>query len=278
MEQPTGTSKHRFRPQQRIGLGTGGLKGSEGVRHLLDSISEGYRLFDTASAYETEAELGTAIRESLVHRADFTILTKIRGSDQGRKQARSAALESLDRLGLERSDGLLIHWPLPRLALFLDTWTTLMELREEGFTSYIGVCNFTQRQLEMIFASSGEYPSINQIELHPHLQQAGLLKFMDDHGISSMAWSPLCKKEQDMLNNGVLRALSEKYEVSVPQIILAWHVSRGTIPIPKSRNSQHRVENLASLALRLNDEDLSKIRDLDLGFRRGGDPESHEEL
>jgi 2,5-diketo-D-gluconate reductase A len=254
------------------------MRGEDGTQHLTAAIEEGYRLFDTAPSYETESELGTAIKNSGLNRNEFFLVTKVRGSDQGRKSVRPALVESLNKLRVDHVDALLIHWPMPRLGLFVETWETMIELRLEGLTTAIGVCNFDRPLLEHLRQQTGISAQINQIETHPYLQQSELIEYMTSESIQPMAWSPLLKRQHSIFEDQTLGSLASARGCSIAQLIIGWHVARGIVPLPKSKNPFHRIENLTAASLGLSRSELASISALDKGIRRGGEPNTHEEF
>ena len=174
-----------------LGLGTFGFKGERGVGIVSRALASGYRLLDTAVGYDTEAEVGRAVREGGVPRGEIVVTTKIRRPGHGYDAARRSVRASLDRLGLDRVDLYLIHWPNPRLGLYVDTWRALVDARADGEVRSIGVSNFNADHLERIIDATGVVPAINQIELHPHFPQERARALHRRLGILTQSWSPL---------------------------------------------------------------------------------------
>lgn len=176
-------------PQLGLGLMRFGSE-AETAAVLASAADAGYRLFDSAAVYGNEQQVGEGLRQSGLARDDMFVTTKLWNSEQGRDKPRAALEGSLQRLGLDRVDLYLIHWPLPMDDLYVETWRALIALREEGLVRSIGVSNFTEAHLGRLIAEIGIVPAVNQIEIHPRFQQRGLHAFHREHGIVSQAWSP----------------------------------------------------------------------------------------
>ncbi|ODT11807.1 MAG: 2,5-diketo-D-gluconic acid reductase, partial [Microbacterium sp. SCN 70-18] len=174
-----------------LGLGTYNLRGEEGIEAIVSAIASGYRLLDTAVNYENEREVGEAIRRADVDRDDLIVTSKIPGRHHGRAEAVDSIRGSLDRLGLERIDLQLIHWPNPSVGKYLDTWRGMIDAREQGLVRSIGVSNFTEAMLTELIQETGVVPAVNQVELHPYFPQGALRAFHAEHGIRTESWSPL---------------------------------------------------------------------------------------
>lgn len=260
-----------------IGFGTYKLNGDDGMRAVVTAIETGYRLIDTALNYENETEVGEAIRRSGVPRGEITLATKLPGRFHGRKEARTGFEKSLTNLGVDYVDLFLIHWPLPRVDKFVETWQTMIDLREEGLIRSIGVSNFTQRHLRRIMDETGVVPAVNQIELHPHFPQADMRAFHAEHGIQTQSWSPLAH-QKSLLDETAVTAVAEAHDVTPAQAVLRWHVQLGTVPIPKSANASRQAENFDVFGFELTEEEIDSIASLESGRLWGGDPETNEEF
>ncbi|WP_308289239.1 aldo/keto reductase [Microbacterium trichothecenolyticum] len=234
------------------------------------AIEVGYRHFDTASIYGNEHEVGEAIAISTVPRAELFVTTKLWNRDHGRKRAREAFERSREALGLEVIDLYLIHWPVPALGLYRETWETLQELRSEGCVRAIGVSNFLPEHLDKLLESGGERPSVNQIELHPRSQERELASYHEEFGIVTQAYSPLA--HGGALQSLALRDVAHHLAKSVAQVILRWHVQRGRVIIPKTVNPMRMRENLDIFAFALPDDVMQMIDGLDRGERMSADP------
>ncbi len=240
---------------------------AEAVRHAL---ATGYRLVDTAAAYRNEAEVGQAIRSSGLDRDEVFITTKLWNGDQGYDNARRAFARSLDRLESDYVDLYLIHWPVPSRDLYVETWKALIECHQEGRARSIGVSNFEIAHLERIIDETGVTPAVNQIELHPQLQQRELRAFHARHSILTEAWSPL--GQGAALDEAVIREIAEELGRTPAQVVLRWHIELGNVVIPKSVTPARIEENFELFDFELGPERLSRIAELDAGERTGPDP------
>ncbi len=240
------------------------------------ALEVGYRHIDTAAAYRNETGVGRAIAASGVAREELFVTTKVWNSFHGRERTRVACARSLERLGLDVIDLLLIHWPVPELDEYSETWETLRELRAEGVVRAVGVCNFNVSHLERVHADSGELPVINQVELHPYLQQKPLREFHLGHGVVTESWSPLASGKR-VLEDPEIVAIATQHDATPAQVILAWHRQLGLVVIPKSVTPARIQENFDSLGVTLTEAELITIAGLDRGMRTGPDPELFNE-
>ncbi|MEO7349672.1 MAG: aldo/keto reductase [Terrimesophilobacter sp.] len=260
-----------------IGFGTYKLTGDDGVGSVLSALEAGYRLIDTALNYENEVQVGEAIRRSGIPRHEITVATKLPGRFHGEHETRTGFEESLSNLGVDFVDLFLIHWPLPRVDKFVDSWRAMIMLRDAGFIRSIGVSNFTQSHLSRIIEETGVVPAVNQIELHPHFGQAAMRAFHAEHGIQTQSWSPLAQS-RSLIDNAVVTAVADAHGVTPSQAVLAWHVQLGSVPIPKSATLARQRENLDIFGFELTDAEVDSLSSLDSGRLWGGDPETNEEF
>ena len=260
-----------------LGLGTYDLRGEVGIAAIVAAIDSGYRLLDTAVNYENEREVGEAVRRSDVDRGTLLVASKIPGRHHGRQEAVDSIKGSLDRLGLDRIDLQLIHWPNPSVGKYVDTWRGLIEARELGLVRSIGVSNFTEDQLTELIEETGVVPSVNQVELHPYFPQAELRAFHATHGIRTESWSPLAKRSE-LLTEQILTELATIHDVTPTQVVLRWHTQIGSTPIPKSADADRQRENADVFGFTLTDDQLAAISALERGRLWDGDPNTHEEM
>ncbi len=260
-----------------IGFGTYQLNGDEGTDAVLTAIEAGYRLLDTALNYENEAEVGEAVRRSGLPREEFRITTKLPGRFHGYEETLAGFEESRANLGLDYVDLFLIHWPLPRVGRYVDTWRAMIRLRDEGLVRSIGVSNFTQEHLTSIIQESGVVPAVNQIELHPHFPQSAMRAFHAEHGIRTESWTPLAR-QRSVLGNPVVTAVADAHNVTPAQAVLRWHVQLGSIPLPKSAHATRQQENLDVFGFELDEAEVAAIASLESGRLWGGDPDTNEEF
>ena len=217
----------------QLGFGVFQVPPDEVVEPVRTAIEAGYRSIDTAAAYGNEEGVGKAIAESGVRREDLFVTTKLWNDRQGYDSTLQAFDESMTKLGLDYLDLYLIHWPAAGQDKYVETWRAFEKLHNEGRIKSIGVSNFQIPHLRRLFEETDVVPAINQIELHPNLQQADLRAFHREHGILTEAWSPI-GQGKGLLEDATLASLAEKYGKSPAQIVLRWHVQLGNVVIPKS--------------------------------------------
>jgi 2,5-diketo-D-gluconate reductase A len=235
------------------------------------ALQAGYRHIDTASAYRNEAGVGQAVRAAGLAREEVFITTKLWNADQGHDSAKRALRASLDRLEMEHVDLYLIHWPAPAKDRYVETWKAFIELQQEGLTRSIGVSNFQQAHLERLIAETGVTPVINQIELHPYLQQAGLRREHAEHDIVTEAWSPLAQGA--VLDDPAIVDVARAHGVTPGQAVIRWHLQLGNVVFPKSVTQSRIEENFDVFGFTLTDEQMASIEALDRGERIGFDPD-----
>jgi len=260
-----------------LGLGSYGLRGDDGVASVVSAIHSGYRLVDTALNYANEAEVGEAVRRSGVAREELFVTTKLPGRHHGFDETLASFEESRANLGLDYIDLYLIHWPLPRVDKYVESWQAMIALREDGRAGSIGVSNFTEEQLTRLIGETDVTPAVNQVELHPRFPQAALRAFHEAHGIVTESWSPLAKGNPVMGEPAVVAA-ARAHGVTPTQVVLRWHVQLGSIPIPKSADPDRQRENLDVFGFELSDAEMASISALESGRLWEGDPNTHEEF
>lgn len=263
-------------PIPLIGFGTSSLKGTAAVESIAAALRSGYRLLDTAAQYGNEAAVGEGIRASGIDASKALVTTKIAGGDQGREQARSGLTESLRRLGAGSVFLTLIHWPNPSRGLAVDTWRTLVEMKEEGLTAHIGVSNFRPEQIQELVDATGVWPEVNQIQLSPALQRPEAVAFHREHGIVTEAWGPLGGRE-GLAEQFALKKVAEKHDATTAQVALRWAIDQDIVVIPKSSDPQRQRANATLDQVALDDEDRSLLASLDLGEQKAWDSREHEE-
>ncbi len=234
------------------------------------ALETGYRLIDTAAIYQNEEGVGEGLKAATIPRDELFITTKLWNSDQ--QHAGKALEASLKKLQLDYVDLYLIHWPAPAEDHYVSAWEQLIELQKSGLTRSIGVCNFDIGHLQRIIHKTGVAPVLNQIELHPLLQQRELQAWNATHSIHTESWSPLAQGGEGVFDTDVIQALAAKYQKTPAQIVIRWHLDRGLIVIPKSVTPSRIHENFDVFDFRLEKEELSQIQSLDSGTRLGPDP------
>ena len=258
----------------QFGLGVFQIPPEDTARAVRGAIEVGYRHIDTAQMYGNEEGVGAGITQSRVAREDIFVTTKLANDAHGHDSAISALDESLRRLGTDYVDLYLIHWPRPRANRYVETWQAFEEIARSGKARAIGVSNFQPAHLDALAAATGTVPAINQIELHPYLQQAELREYHRAHGIETEAWSPIAQGE--VLDDPVITGLATKYGKSAAQVVLRWQVQLGNIVFPKSVTPERVAENIDIYDFELADDDLRSIGELEAGRRTGPDPDSFE--
>lgn len=232
------------------------------TRVVLDAIETGYRLFDTAAAYNNEAAVGEAIRLSGLKRDELFITTKIGMDSIGEEKNRVAFERQLKLLGLDYLDLYLVHMPWGD---YYGAWRTLEALYKEGRIRAIGVCNFSPERLMDLKYNFDILPAINQIELHPLYQREDELEFMRDLGIQPQAWAPFAEGFGGMFSNPVLKVIAQKHGKTIGQVILRWNIQRGVAIIPKTVHKERMQENISIWDFELDEDDMKSIALLDLG-------------
>lgn len=231
------------------------------------AVAAGYRLIDTASMYRNEDGVGAA----LIDRPDVFVTTKLGNADHGYDATLRAFEASVKKLKRKTLDLYLIHWPRPRVGLYVETWKALASLKKEGRIRSIGVSNFNPDHLRRIIAETGVTPSVNQIELHPRFQQEALRAFHDELGVKTESWSPLGRAAA--LADPVIEAIAAKHGKTPAQVVIRWHLDLGLIVIPKTSRPERLKENIAVFDFQLDDDDMRRIRGLDkMDGRIGPDP------
>jgi diketogulonate reductase-like aldo/keto reductase len=262
-----------------IGFGTTSLRGAGGLEAIVSALRVGYRLIDTAVNYANEMTVGEAIRRSGVPRAEIRVSSKIPGRHHAYDDAVVSTHESLGRLGVDRVDLHLIHWPNPKRGLFTEAWRALVDLQRDGLVTTIGVSNFTAEHLNRIMDTSGVVPAVNQIEMHPYFPQDELRAVHDSLGIRTVAWSPLAKAK-GLFEEEPVRSAAEHHGVSPAQVVLRWHFELGSVPIPKSTVPQHQLTNADIFGFELDEHEVAAISALGRPDGRlfDGDPNEHYEM
>ncbi len=256
----------------QLGFGVFQVPPPETAEVTLRALQAGYRHVDTASAYQNEAEVGQALRASGLERDEVFVTTKCFNDDHGFETAKRACRASLDRLELDFVDLYLIHWPVPQHDRYVETWRAFIELQQEGLVRAIGVSNFQPAHLHRLIEETGVTPAVNQVELHPQFQQAGLRREHAELGIVTEAWSPLAQGA--VLDDPVIGEIAASHERTPGQVVLRWHLQLGNVVFPKSVTPERIEENFDVFGFHLTDGEMEAIEQLDAGERRGPDPDT----
>ena len=254
----------------QLGFGVFQIPPEETQRAVELALEAGYRHIDTAAAYRNEKGVGAALAASGLPREDYFVTTKLWNSQQGHDSTLAAFEASLDRLGLDHVDLYLIHWPVPTEDQFVDTWRAFEQIHREEAARTIGVSNFRIKDLERLNRETETRPTVNQVELHPRLQQGGLRAWHAEHDIATEAWSPLAQGE--LLDDETIVRVAQNHGKTPAQAILRWHLQLGNVVIPKSVTPERIRENIDIFDFELSDEEMAAIEGLDSGSRIGPDP------
>jgi 2,5-diketo-D-gluconate reductase A len=254
----------------RVGLGVWQTPPEATEQAVAAALGAGYRHIDTASAYGNEREVGKAVKESGLPREEVFIVTKLGNGEQGYDATRAAFEHSAERLDVDYLDLYLIHWPVPAIGKFVDTFRAFSALRDMGRIRSIGVANFEPEHLSTLIDATGIVPAVNQIELHPRLPQAESREVHARLGIATEAWSPL--GQGSLLHNPKITAIAEQHGKTAAQVLIRWQLRLGNIVIPKSVNPERIVSNFQVFDFELSDDDMASIASLEDDTRFGPDP------
>ncbi|ENU79423.1 hypothetical protein F975_02668 [Acinetobacter sp. ANC 3789] len=262
-----------------LGFGTYSLNGHIGVQTMQRALAHGYRMLDSAFNYENEGAVGQAVHLSGLQRDELFITSKLPGRHHAYDKAMVTIEESLYRARLNYFDLYLIHWPNPNQGLYVEAWQALIDAQKKGQIKSIGVSNFLPEHIEVLKKETGIVPVINQIELHPYFNQAEQCAYHQQHGILTMAWSPL-GRARDVFQDAVLQDIAQQIGKSVAQVILRWQIQLGVIPIPKASSDENQLANKAIFQFELSDEQMQQINALTRsnGRLRNQDPAVYEEF
>jgi 2,5-diketo-D-gluconate reductase A len=256
----------------QIGFGVWQVDNGQAPKAVLTAIQAGYRSIDTAAIYGNEEGVGMGIRDAGVPREQLFITTKLWNDRHGAKNALKAFDESLKRLRLEYVDLYLVHWPTPRVNLYVETWQAFAEIKKSGRAKSVGVSNFKVPHLERLLGETGIAPSVNQIELHPRFQQKAQRAFHAKHGITTESWSPLGQGR--VMKDPVIAGIATKHGRTPAQVTLRWHIQNGLVAIPKSVTPARILENFDVFGFELTQDEMAKIAGLDNDRGRiGPDPD-----
>ena len=254
----------------QLGIGTWPLDDAEVERTIVEAVAIGYRHIDTAVKYGNEVGVGRGVAASGLPRDEVFVTTKVDGTYQGDDRAVAGLEGSLERLGLDYVDLLLIHWPLPARDQYVSTWETFIRLRDEGRAKAIGVSNFKPAHIDRLIAETGVVPAVNQIQLSPAIQRREQRAYDAEHGIVTESWSPL-GAGGELLNAAAVEEVSAKHDKTRGQVVLRWHLQNGLVVIPKSSNRERLAQNFDVFDFELDADDLAALDTLDEGPDAGVD-------
>jgi 2,5-diketo-D-gluconate reductase A len=249
-------------PMPALGLGTSPMDDEETEATVAAAIRAGYRLIDTAENYRNERGVGRGIRGSGVDRDEVFVTTKSNERWHGFEESQQAFANGAERLGLDRIDLLLIHWPVPKKDRYVEAWRGLVKLLEDGKVRAIGVSNFKPAHLDRLLDETGVAPHVNQVQLDPRIARADQRSYHAAHGIVTESWSPI-GQGGDLLAEPTIVDIALRRSKTPAQIVLRWHVQLGLIPIPKTSNPQRLAENIDVFDLELSSDEMDEITALD---------------
>jgi 2,5-diketo-D-gluconate reductase A len=255
----------------QLGFGVFQIPPAETRQATLDALETGYRHIDTAEMYGNEQGVGEAVRESGLKRDEVFVTSKLNNGFHERDAALAAFDRTLEALGFDYLDLFLIHWPLPAVGDFVDTWKAMEEIKASGRVRAIGVSNFQPAHIRRLLDQTDTVPAVNQIEIHPYLTQDDVRGFDFDNDIANEAWSPIA--QGGVLGDPVIQSIAERVGKSTAQVTLRWHIQRGDIVFPKSVTHSRVVENFELFDFQLTDEDVAAITALNKNERTGPNPD-----
>jgi 2,5-diketo-D-gluconate reductase A len=257
----------------QFGLGTWPMDDATAERVVATAVESGYRLVDTAENYGNERGVGRGLRSAGVPREELFVTTKFNKQWHSRPGARRACEASLERLGLDYLDLLLVHWPNPDQDRYVDAFQGLVELRRDGLLRAVGTSNFTPAHLRRVIDETGTPPEVNQLQVNPYVTQEDGRAFAARHGIVVQSWSPL-GRGPELRAEPMVTELAQRYGRTPAQILLRWHIELGLVPVPKSQDPQRLRENIAVFDFALTPEEVSRLSALDRGDELVLDPET----
>lgn len=260
----------------QLGFGWDRPGDTDAERAVAIALETGYRLVDTAAYYRNEVGVGRALAASGIPRDELYVSTKVWNSDHGRDKTLRSFHESLERLDVAYLDLYLMHWPVASLDLYVETWKTFEELAGEGLVRSIGVSNFEPAHLDRLRDECETVPAVNQVELHPELQQAALRRYHERHGIVTESWRPLALGR--VLEHPVVERLADRLGRTPAQVVLRWHVQLGNVVIPKSGTPERIRSNFAVFDFALSDDDMASIGALECDGRSGPHPDEFQAI
>ncbi len=255
----------------QLGFGVFQIEPAQTRAATLVAFEVGYRHIDTAQMYGNEAEVGEALRESGLSRGEVFITSKLNNGFHAYDDALREFDRSLERMQLEHLDLFLVHWPLPGVGDFVETWRAMQEIYRSGRSKAIGVSNFQPHHLRRLHAETEISPAVNQIEVHPYLTQDEVRAFDAEHGIATEAWSPIAQGK--VLDDPVLERIAKGHNKTTAQVTLRWHIQRGDIVFPKSVTRSRVKENFELFDFELDEVEMADISGLNRDERTGPDPD-----
>lgn len=242
------------------------------VQAVANSFKVGFRLLDYSSSYGDGRLIGKAIKKSKVPREQLFITTRISNIDQRNGTIRECLMKQLHNMQIDYVDILMFHWPVPEY--YLQTWSEMVQLYREGYCKSIGVANCHQHHLEALMKASDVIPAVNQIEVHPLFTQKELIRYCQDKGITVEAYTAIARFDDRLMRLPLLRNIAAKYNKTVVQIVLRWHVQNGVVPIVRSLNKKRQLENISIHDFKLSNDEMKAIDSININSRLRYDPDN----
>ncbi|MEF2977545.1 aldo/keto reductase [Subtercola sp. YIM 133946] len=255
----------------QLGFGVFQIDPKDTKEATLTALEVGYRHIDTAEMYGNEKEVGEAVASSGLKRDEIFVTSKLNNGFHATKDALQAFDTTMDDLGFEYLDLFLVHWPLPKIGDFVETWQAMQQILESKRVRAIGVSNFQPHHIERLLKETDVVPAVNQIEVHPYLTQDDVRDFNREHGIATEAWSPIAQGK--VLDDATIVDIAERLGKTPAQVTLRWHIQRGDIVFPKSVTRERVVENFNLFDFELSDDDIAAITALNRDERTGPNPD-----
>lgn len=263
---------HNGNQAPQLGFGVWQIPNDKTAQAVQTALEAGYRLVDTATIYENELGVGQGLSQSGLARDDYFVSTKVWNDSHGHTATKDAFYQSLERLQLDYVDMYLIHWPVPKVNHYVQSWETMIQLRDERLIKNLAVCNFHAQHIQTLIKETGEKPVVNQIELHPGFQQPEMRAFNQEQQIQTQAWSPMGLGT--LWHNPTLAEIAAKHQRNVGQIMLRWQIELGNMVISKSETPERIQSNLEIFDFQLDAQDLAAIAQLhDSNKRLGPEPD-----
>lgn len=260
----------------QLGFGVFKVPPAETLTATRQALEAGYRHIDTADMYGNEKEVGEALRRTGIPREEVFVTSKLNNPYHAYDDALAAFDRSLDALEFDYVDLYLMHWPLPKVGDFVDTWRAIEEMYRSGRAKAVGVSNFQTHHLQKVLDRTEIVPAVNQIEIHPYLTQQTVRAFNAEHGIVTEAWSPLARGR--ILDDPTVTAVAERVGRSAAQVVIRWHIQRGDVVFPKSVTPQRMRENFEVFDFELSEQDMAAITGLNRDMRVGSDPDTNNSI
>ena len=255
----------------QLGFGVFQIPPDATRKATLAALEVGYRHVDTAQMYGNEAGVGQAVRDSGLDRGDVFVTSKLDNSSHAYDDALAAFDRSLAELEFDYLDLFLVHWPMPAVGDFVETWRAMEEIYRSGRSKAIGVSNFQPNHLDRLRAETDVLPAVNQVEVHPYFTQTDVRSYGVEHGIVTEAWSPIAQGK--VLDDPTIGRIAKRYGKTPAQVTLRWHIQRGDVVFPKSATRSRVEENFAIFDFELGDDDVTDISLLDRDERIGPHPD-----